>query len=126
MDDASHGRRSAALVFGLLSAVLLLVAVAVSALLLRPHNQLPARGNAPLPIASVKGPAILKLELVWRDEDITAILAPATNDSTHDRAVRERDIADARAGNTYDTLLFVPSYSLLLIALAALAGAVGP
>jgi hypothetical protein len=99
---------------------LLVTAGCVNWFLLRPHNDFPARGDAALPLPAVRGPAILKLELAWRDEDVTQILAPAADPE----AIR-RTIADARAGNWADTWLYVPSYSLLLITLGALGAAAG-
>jgi hypothetical protein len=103
--------------------VLLLLAAAacINGFLLRPHNTLPSRGSAPLPLPAVNGPPILKLELAWRDADVAQIVAP-----TPARGATLANIADARAGNRFDTLLFVPCYSLLLIALGALAAAAGP
>jgi hypothetical protein len=99
---------------------LLLAAGSINWFLLRPHNSLPSRGEAALPLPSVKGPLILKLELVWRDYDIVQIVTP-----TADFEARRQAIADARAGNTYDTFLFVPCYTLLILGLGALAAAAG-
>jgi hypothetical protein len=105
---------------GWLVLALVVSAALINILLLRPSNRLPGRGNAPLPLCSVPGPPVLQLELAWRDDDLVKILAP-----TADVAARLRNIADARAGNRIDTLLFVPDYALLLIALAGFAAASG-
>lgn len=99
---------------------LLVSGLCINVLLLRPHNSLPCRGNAPVPLCSVQGPPILQLELVWRDNDVVTILAP-----TADAATTQRNIDDARLGNWYDSLLFVPDYALLLVALAAFAATLG-
>lgn len=97
---------------------LIAAGAAINVLLLRPHNSLPCRGNAPLPLCSVQGPPVLQLELAWRDDDIVKILAP-------EPATLQRNIDDARAGNRIDTLLFVPTYALLLVALGGLAATRG-
>jgi hypothetical protein len=102
--------------FAWLALALVVLGLCINVLFLRPHNRLPCRGNAPLPLCSVQGPPVLQLELVWRDDDVVKILAPTAN-----AAANQRNIDDARSGNWIDTLLFVPDYALLLVALGAFA-----
>src|SRR5258706_403515 len=96
---------------GLAAALLLIAALAVGYFLIKPKNDLHGRGGAPLPMKSLGTAPILQLELARNEQDISEILTKgkvATN------------IADARAGNRYDTWLFIPLYagSLLLMGIS--------
>jgi hypothetical protein len=76
--------------------------------LIAPHNKLPGRGNAPLPMKSLGKMPILQVELARNRNDLEMVLAPGN---------LERNIQDARIGNNLDTFLFIPSYAGLLISL---------
>jgi hypothetical protein len=113
--DPPHGRSILALQVGCI--LLLLAGVAIDVYGLQPHNRLPCRPEQPgLPLKSIGGGPVLQLELVWRDDDIATILDP-----TNEPAIRKGDLSDARRGNEIDSWLFIPTYSGLLLALAALA-----
>src|SRR5262245_34293121 len=100
-------------------ALLLLVGAGIDVFLLQPHNRLPSRPErSELPLKSVAGGPLLQLELVWRDPDIAAIIDP-----THESEIRKRDISDARRGTEIDSWFFIPTYTALLLGLAALGAA---
>jgi len=102
----------------LLIVVLLLFGVTLGAgsRLVAPHNKLPSRGNAPLPMKSLDGP-ILQLELARNEADIRQILTPPGSDAE----TWPKNVADARAGNRADSLVFIPLYTLSLMATGLLA-----
>jgi hypothetical protein len=83
-----------------------LVFVIVGAMLIGPHNKLPYRGNAPLPMKSLGKMPILQIELARKDSDLVQVFTPGD---------LRRNLDDARKGNTLDTFLFIPAYSGLLI-----------
>src|SRR2546430_5794389 len=89
--------------------VLLLLAGLINALLLKPHNSLPGRGAKPLPIPNLVGGPVVQLELARSEQDIRDILMVGNT---------AQNVSDARAGNKYDTFLFIPAYSALLLVLA--------
>jgi hypothetical protein len=93
---------------GIAAAVLLIAALTIGRILIKPRNSLRGRGDAPLPMKSLGTAPVLQLELVRKDQDISAILTKGD--------VRA-NVADARAGNWIDTWLFIPLYasSLLLM-----------
>jgi len=91
---------------GLAAAVLLIAALIVGRVLIKPKNDLHGRGDAPLPIKSLGTAPILQLELARNEQDISAILT---------KGELKANIADARAGNRYDTWLFIPLYSSSLL-----------
>ncbi len=92
---------------GFAAAVLLIAAMLVGRFLIKPRNDLPGRGDVPLPMKSLGTAPILQLELARNEQDIAAILI---------KGEVKTNIADARAGNRLDTWLFIPLYagSLLL------------
>jgi hypothetical protein len=85
---------------------LLFFAVALTgAFLIAPHNKLPGRGNAPLPMHLGGGP-ILQVELARNENDLRAVLMNGDV---------ERNLRDARFGNNWDTRLFIPGYAGFLL-----------
>ena len=92
----------------LIALLLLLATVYVGRRLLAPRNRLPGRGNAGLPMKSLGANPTLQLELARSGQDIEAILCVGDT---------ARNIRDSRMGNLIDTLLFVPSYVMLLLTL---------
>jgi hypothetical protein len=91
-----------------IAAGVFLVFVFVGALLISPHNKLPCRGNAPLPMKSLGKMPILQVELARKDSDLVRVFTPGD---------LKRNLTDARKGNTLDTFLFIPAYSGLLISI---------
>ena len=100
---------------GLAAAVLLMAALIIGRFLIKPRNDLPGRGDAPLPIKSLGTAPILQLELARTEQDISAVLT---------KGDVKTNIADARAGNQMDTWLFIPLYSgsLLLMGISLTRG----
>lgn len=95
-----------------------LAAVVAGSLLLGPHNALPGRGTAALPIDSLPERPILQVELARDAADLRAIL---------DVGDRAANIEDARAGNAIDSWLFIPGYAGLLAVIGlALHGSSSP
>src|SRR5947209_8385580 len=90
----------------LIAAVVFLAIAAAGARLIGPHNKLPGRNNAGLPIPRLGGAPILNVELARNEDDLRAVLM------TGDTA---RNLDDARAGNRYDTWLFIPGYAGFLL-----------
>jgi hypothetical protein len=90
----------------LLPMSMFLILAVVGAFLIAPHNKLPGRGNAPLPMKSLKRSAILQVELARQESDIVDVIG--TGDV-------KRNVSDANAGNRLDTYLFVPGYIGLLV-----------
>ena len=90
--------------------VLTALAITLGQVFIAPHNSLPARTGAPLPMKSLKG-AILQLELARNERDLTEILLPGS-----DSEARRRNVEDARAGNRADSVFFIPLYTLALAA----------
>jgi hypothetical protein len=90
------------------AAALLIAAILAGRFLIKPKNDLPGRGGAPLPMKSLGTAPILQLELARNEQDISAIVTTGEV---------KTNIADARAGNRLDTWLFIPLYagSLLLM-----------
>ena len=102
-------------VLSVVAALLLVGLFTVNRCGLVPHNSLPHRPHdAKLPLASVAKNPGLQLELVWKNEQIQAIVDPATPD------VREANVDDIVVGNTIDSFLFIPVYAAFLVALGAL------
>lgn len=79
-----------------------------------PYNKLPGRNGAKLPIAALGNRPVLQIELAWRDAHLTAVLAAGD---------MQRNLRDARAGNTLDTFLFIPGYMGTLLFLGLLLAA---
>ena len=97
------------------SALLLIALVAIAQCALTPHNSLPHRVEAPLPIKSLGGNPVLQIELSWRARQLACIVDPrGTGDSL------QANLDDVAEGNTIDSFAFIPTYSVLLLALAAL------
>jgi len=83
-----------------------LVLLLVGAALLGPHNKLPGRGNAPPPMKSLGKMPILQVELAGDAKDLDQVLTPGD---------LERNINDAPKGKNFDTFLFIPASSGLLV-----------
>ena len=90
----------------LICAVIFLLALVFGARLIIPHNQLPGRQNAPLPMPEIGKAPVFQLELARNEYDLRALLM--TGDI-------HRNLADARAGNRLDSWLFIPAYAGLLL-----------
>ena len=84
--------------------ICLLVAV-VGALLIAPHNRLPGRHGAELPIPVLGNSPILQVELARNEDDLRRVLMVGDN---------ENNLRDATEGNRLDTFLFIPAYTGLL------------
>jgi len=102
-------------VLSVASALLLIALVAIAQCALRPHNSLPHRVDAPLPLKSLGGNPVLQIELAWRARQLACIFDPrGTGESL------QANLDDVAAGNTIDSFAFIPTYSLLFLALGAL------
>lgn len=77
-------------------------------ILITPHNQLPCRGNVPLPLSSLGERPIMQVELAWKACQLDRVLTPGNT---------VRNVADARTGNNLDTFLFIPAYAGFLASL---------
>jgi len=88
---------------------LFVVTIGAGNFLVAPHNRLPSRGGAELPMKSLKG-STLQLELARNEADIRQILMPGG-----DRKATLQNVADARAGNRGDSVYFIPLYTLSLM-----------
>jgi hypothetical protein len=93
------------------------VAAVAGAVLISPHNKLEGRNRAKLPMKALGDAPILQLELARNEGDIRAVLMEG------DIA---RNLADARAGNQFDTWLFIPGYAGVLLTVGALLARVTP
>ena len=87
-------------------AVIFWLALVFGAWLINPHNELPGRQNAPLPMPGLGMAPVFQLELARNEDDLRALLM--TGDI-------RRNLADARAGNRLDSWLFIPAYAGLLL-----------
>lgn len=103
--------------FGVSDTTLMVIALVffllllLGACLIGPHNKLPGRGNADLPMKSLGHSPILQIELARRDSDLEAVLAAGDV---------KRNLQDARIGNQLDTYLFIPAYAALLVTVGLL------
>lgn len=86
----------------------LLVVLIVCMKALNGYNALPGRGGAPLPFKSVGDRPVLQLQLARHDKDVQAILDVGTPEQ------RAGNVRDLRAGNTLDSIVFIPAYMLFL------------
>jgi hypothetical protein len=91
-----------------IAATVFLVLVVVGSALIGPHNKLPGRNDAPLPMKSLGKMPILQVELARNEKDLERVFTPGN---------LERNVQDARIGNSLDTFLFIPSYAGLLISI---------
>jgi hypothetical protein len=82
--------------------------ILLGTVLISPHNQLPCRGNARLPLGSLGERPILQVELAWKACQLACVLTPGN---------QVRNVADARTGNNLDTFLFIPAYAGFLVTL---------
>jgi hypothetical protein len=89
-----------------IAATIFLVLVVVGVALIGPHNKLPGRNNAPLPMKSLGKMPTLQVELARKDSDLVQVFNSGD---------LKCNLKDARKGNTLDTFLFIPAYSGLLI-----------
>jgi len=87
-------------------AVAFFLLLLLGARLIGPHNQLPCRGNDPLPLRRLGERPILQLELAWKADQLYSVLAPGN---------QARNVANARTGNNLDTFLFIPAYEGFLV-----------
>jgi hypothetical protein len=83
-----------------------LLLAAIGSALIAPHNRLPGRGGAQLPMRSPSNQPILQIELARSESDLVEVLAAGDTN---------RNLEDAKSGNDLDTFLFIPSYAGLLI-----------
>jgi hypothetical protein len=90
--------------------------VVLGAFMISRHNALSARGSAPLPLKTLPPKPILQVELGRSDRDLHAIFLP----DGAGRAELMQNIRDARIGNTLDTFLFIPGYTVLLMSVGVL------
>jgi hypothetical protein len=88
------------------AALAFLLFAGLAAKRIAPNNQLKGRGKAPLPMTSLGERPILQVELARNEDDLQKILTAG------DLA---QNVADARAGNRLDSLLFIPGYAGFLI-----------
>jgi hypothetical protein len=93
------------------AAVGFLVLAIFAMVLIAPHNALKARGPEPLPIHSLGKQPVLQIELAWTEQDLLKIFRPGNT---------KVNLYDANVGNHWDTFLFIPSYTGLLITVGLL------
>lgn len=79
--------------------------------LIAPHNKLDGRKGARLPMISLGQSPILQLELARDENAIRGVLMQGDI---------KQNLADARAGNRYDTWLFIPGYAGFLFMVGVL------
>jgi uncharacterized membrane protein len=85
--------------------------------LIDPHNRLPSRlTSADLPIKSLPPKPILQIELGRTEQGLEQILNPPG--TSPDSLLS--NLQHARRGNTLDTFLFIPSYTIFLMSLGIL------
>lgn len=95
--------------------------VAVAIALIAPHNQMKGIARpSPLPMSTLPQQPVTQLAFARHQGDISAVLLVGESG-------QKEAIAHVAAGNLLDTLVLVPAYTLLLIALSLLiARASGP
>jgi len=92
--------------------LLVLFGAGVAILLLGPRNELKGRGgNQDLPIKSLGTKPIQQIELARNEADLRLILLKGN---------ARQNVTDARAGNIFDTFLFIPTYTAALLLMALL------
>jgi hypothetical protein len=102
-------------VLSVASALVLIALLAIAQCALTPHNSLPHRVDAPLPLESVGANPVLQIELSWRARQLACIVDPrGTGEGL------QANLDDVAAGNAIDSFAFIPTYSVLLLALGAL------
>jgi len=97
-----------------------LVLLVVGTALIAPHNKLPGRGDAPLPIETLPNMPVLQIELARKEDDLVDVLTKGN--LSHNLEVlptenQSRNFKDARIGNDLDTFLFIPAYAGLRMSL---------
>lgn len=93
-----------------------LVGAVIGGLLISPHNRLPGRHGARLPMPVLGDAPILQVELARNNDDLRRVLMVGDV---------EENLKDATAGNRYDTFLFIPAYTGLLFAIGMLLSRTG-
>jgi hypothetical protein len=102
-------------VLSVASALLLIALVAIAQCGLVPHNSLPHRPQAPLPLKSVSANPGLQIQLSWQARQLTCIFDPlGTGEGLH------ANLDDVVGVNAIDSFALIPVYAVLLATLAAL------
>ncbi|HEY7185955.1 MAG TPA: hypothetical protein VH436_05375 [Vicinamibacterales bacterium] len=102
-------------VLSVASALLLIALVAIARCGLAPHNSLPHRPQAPLPLTSVSTNPGVQMQLSWKARQLACIVDP-----TGTGEGLKATLDDVGTVNTIDSFLFIPMYAALLLALGAL------
>ena len=106
-----HDAPGAAIATAIAAAV---VCVAVAVISIAPHNQMEGIARtSPLPIATLPQRPVMQLAFARNQDDINTILHVG-------EGTQQASIDAVAVGNILDTIMLVPSYTLLLIALTLL------
>src|SRR5260370_21925304 len=81
------------------------LAAVIGGLLITPHNRLPGRQGALLPMPVLGKAPILQVELARNNDDLRQVLMVGDV---------QQNLRDATTGNRLDTFLFIPAYTGLL------------
>lgn len=97
------------------TALLFVALVAIARCGLAPHNSLPHRPQAPLPLTSVGTNPGVQMQFSWKARQLACIFDP-----TGTGEGLQATLDDVGVVNTIDSFAFIPTYAALLLGLGAL------